>query len=372
MTGELIRFPAPPNAASPEEARACAEAFLGSDFDNAATDSPAFRFDQPETLLALCQLLESRIDGSPAVIAKAAVAAYDLLRSRTGLDNGFLFDEREYYLGELALLAGTALRVVYKVDDARAWFDRAQAWFLSTANLGGDIARVSYQRLALSMEQRQLSDVLHLAQPLQDAFVRTGAREMALKCAYLEALALRELGRFDEAVARFEMLCSEARDLKSSKVLGSSLVSLVQMYSESGQADRAATLVSEAEGVLKSSNNRVALGKLYWGVGLLMRTQNRPADAIQAFRAAQEEFARIAMPADGAALHLVIADMLLETGQERQAEWEIRAALPIIDELKMVPESFAAMSLLRESLRRRSIDRGALRKLHGYFEEIGS
>jgi hypothetical protein len=30
------------------------------------------------------------------------------------------------------------------------------------------------------------------------------------------------------------------------------------------------------------------------------------------------------------------------------------------------------MSLLRESVRRRSIDRTALRKLHGYFEEAGS
>lgn len=78
------------------------------------------------------------------------------------------------------------------------------------------------------------------------------------------------------------------------------------------------------------------------------------------------------MPADVAALHLVIADVLLDSGQERQAEWEIRAALPVIDRLKMVPEGFAAMSLLRESLRRRSIDRQALRNVHGYFEELSS
>ncbi|MEP6800893.1 MAG: hypothetical protein ABJC07_03070 [Acidobacteriota bacterium] len=372
MTGELIPFPAPLNSASPEEARASAEGFLESDFESIPVGSSEFRFDQPETLLALCQLIESRLDGSPALMARAAVTAYDLLKARTGSDNAFLFDEREYYLGELALLAGTALRVLFKVDEARTWFDRAQAWFLSTANLGGDIARVSYQRLALSLELRQLPDVLHLARPLRDAFLRTGAKEMALKCSYLEALALRELGRSDEALAEFEAICGEARDLKSPKMLGSALVCLVQLRSESGHADLAAKLVAEAEPILRSANNRVALGKLYWGVGVLMRSQSRPADAIQAFRAAQQEFAQIELPADGAALHLVIADLLLETGQERQAEWEIRAALPIIDELKMVPEGFAAMSLLRESLRRRSIDRGALRKLHGYFEDIGS
>ena len=54
---------------------------------------------------------------------------------------------------------------------------------------------------------------------------------------------------------------------------------------------------------------------------------------------------------------------------EAQAEWEVRAALPIIEEEKMVPEGFAALTLLRESLRRRKLDRQALRNLHGYFRE---
>ena len=65
----------------------------------------------------------------------------------------------------------------------------------------------------------------------------------------------------------------------------------------------------------------------------------------------------------------MIGDLLLEAGQDAQAEWEIRAALPIIDEEKMVPEGIAALSLLRESLRRRQIDKQALRELHGYFQE---
>ena len=78
------------------------------------------------------------------------------------------------------------------------------------------------------------------------------------------------------------------------------------------------------------------------------------------------------MRADVAAVHLVIADLLLENGQDKQAEWEIRQALPIIDEYKLVPEGFAALTLLRESLRRQKIDRQALRNLHGYFEELSA
>ena len=40
----------------------------------------------------------------------------------------------------------------------------------------------------------------------------------------------------------------------------------------------------------------------------------------------------------------------------REAEWEILAALPTIDEQGMVPEGFAAVALLRESVRQRKTD----------------
>jgi hypothetical protein len=40
--------------------------------------------------------------------------------------------------------------------------------------------------------------------------------------------------------------------------------------------------------------------------------------------------------------------------------------------LKMVPEGMAALSLLRESVRHQSVNRQALRDLHGYFEDLKS
>jgi tetratricopeptide (TPR) repeat protein len=283
-----------------------------------------------------------------------------------------LFDEREYYLGELSRIVGCCLRLLTRRDDAREWLDRAESRFLLTANSAADVARVSYQRLALYLEERKLSVVLELAEPLAESFERTGARESALKCRYAKAAALRELGRLPEALEEFQGLSGEARKLKSSKLLGPVFVALVQTYAEVGESEAAIRVLAEAEPYLRAEDNRVSLGKLYWGLGMLLRHQGKLSESVGAFRAAQQELLAIEMKADVAALHLVIADLLMEIGQERQAEWEIRAALPVIDELKMVPEGFAAMTLLRESLRRRSIDRQALRKLHGYFEEAGA
>jgi tetratricopeptide (TPR) repeat protein len=277
-----------------------------------------------------------------------------------------MVDDREHYLGELAMLAGGAYRILHRHEDASHWLDRSQSWFLLT-NSTGDVARVQYQRLALYMEQRRMSDVLHLATPLKETFVRFGADEESLKCEYLLGMALRELGRNEEARQVFESVLSRASEI-SSKLIGPTLSMLVQVHSDLGHTQIAAEMVRKAEPVLRKANNLVGLGKLYWGVGLLLRAEGRIAESIQTLRIAQEELRRIDLKADAAALHLLIADLLLEGGQDRQAQREIRAALPIIDELKMTPEGFAAMSLLRESIRRRSIDRQALRKLHRYFE----
>ena len=145
---------------------------------------------------------------------------------------------------------------------------------------------------------------------------------------------------------------------------------LFQIYAFLGDTERAFSAAQETIPALLRLNNRVGLAKLQLGLGYLLRAQGNLGRSIEAYRAAQKEFREIGMRADMAASHLVLADLLLDIGQSAQAEWEIRAALPVIDELELVSEGIAALSLLRESLRRRQIDRQALRSLNGYVEEL--
>jgi hypothetical protein len=67
-------------------------------------------------------------------------------------------------------------------------------------------------------------------------------------------------------------------------------------------------------------------------------------------------------------MSLVIAEFLIVLGREREAEWEIRTALPAIDEIRMVPEAIAAVALLRESASRKKTDLSALRELRSRLE----
>jgi hypothetical protein len=57
--------------------------------------------------------------------------------------------------------------------------------------------------------------------------------------------------------------------------------------------------------------------------------------------------------------------------RDREAEWEILAALPVIDEVKMVQEGLVAVALLRESVRRRRTDPIALQNLRAYLQANG-
>jgi len=67
-------------------------------------------------------------------------------------------------------------------------------------------------------------------------------------------------------------------------------------------------------------------------------------------------------------IRVVLAETLIAASRHREAEWEILAALPTIEEQKMVPEGFAAMTLLKESVRRRKTDPVALRDLREHLQ----
>jgi len=191
--------------------------------------------------------------------------------------------------------------------------------------------------------------------------------EDALKCRFLEAQALKETERLGEAKNLFAEIISEAERLPNERLAAIAQLDLVQVHAFLGDRDQALSLSRKAEPVLRRLENWVHLAKLQLGVAYLLREQGERAEAVENFREAQRQFTALGMHADVAAQNLVLAELFLEAGQPAQAELEIRAALPVIDELELVPEGLAALALLRDSLRLRQIDSKALRDLHGYF-----
>ena len=356
---------------SAEEGRALAEHVLATPKEERLSKTTELHLDDPEMLLSLLGILPKQWDAAPATVLEEATFLYgylEPLKIRYPTDP-MLCDEREYFLGEAARIAGTAARFLSRREEARNWFDLSEAWFLTTENGAANIARLSYQRLALRLEERDLEGVLRLTPHLIANLERLGMLEDAVKARFLLATVLMETAKLPDAIQVFEEIAERCRQLGNEGLLGHALVNITQCHALAGDSHNAALSAARTAPLLQNQGNHVALAKLHWGVGFAQRASGKIAEAIETFRSAQKEFSGIAMHADVAAVHLVLADLLLDTGQSAQAEWEIRAALPIIDEYKLVPEGIAALSLLRDSIRRRQIDRNALRGLHGYFRE---
>lgn len=365
MSGELVPFPLRARKISIDEAAQAAARVLDTPIGERSAKASHLALDDPEMLLSLCDLLRSRMEINPQSVRDEADFFFHYLSgSERAVGH---FDEREYFLGEFALLAGTACRFLFHREDAHKWFARAETRFVLTENASSNIARLAYQKLALATEERRFDEVLEAAPLWASAFRKLGLAEGALKCLFLEGSVLRELGQIARAIEVHERICVEAEASGNAKLLSLAFGNLAQYHRVAGHLDEALVYAQKALPYLQDGKNLISLAKLRWCVGDIFREQGNRIDALESYRSALRGSEEIGIRGDVAALHLVIADLLLDAGLDRQAEWEVRAALPIIDEEQMVPEGMAALGLLRESLRRRQLDRSALRELHGYF-----
>lgn len=366
MTGRVLSFPHRP--LSSEAGRKAAERVLATPLEERRAKARVLQLEDPETLLALCAMLRDRMTTSPADVLEEAGFLYRFIESPKR-EIG-LFDERDYFLGETALIAGGACRYVSRREEAWIWFDRAEAGFRHTMNAPGELSRLAYQRLAERFEERQLDLVIELLPSLVESFQKLGMPEDALKCRFLEGLAHVEKDEPSAAVSVFNQICAEAEERGNDQLLAQAYINLIHAHGMLGEASAAIEASRRAVPILNRLDNRIGLGKVHWGLAILLREAGHFAEAIDSYRKAQEAFEAIGMRADVAALNLVVADLLLEQDKSAEALREISAALPVIAELKMAPEGMAALSLVRESVRRQDVNRQALRELHGYFQEL--
>ena len=366
MSGRIIRFPK--HNLSLQQAEKAAEHILSLPQDERIRRKRSLHIEDPETLLALCSLIRARLTSDPSSARDEAEFFFHFV-DKPRRDIG-LFDERSYFLGELALLAGAACRQLSRREEAWIWFDRSEAGFRHTINAAADLSRLAYQRLAERFEERQVDVVLELLPSLVESFLTLGMAEDALKARFLEGLALMETDEGSRAATVFGEIAAEAEKLGNQQLLASAYGNLTHACGMIGDAERAIAASSKAIPILRQLNDQIALAKVQWGLATLLRETGQGLPAIEAYRQAQQQFDTIGMRADTAALSLVIADLLLDQGQDAEALREIAAALPVIDELKMAPEGMAALSLLRESALRQQVNRAALRELHGYFPQL--
>ncbi|HEY7113736.1 MAG TPA: hypothetical protein VIA45_12465 [Thermoanaerobaculia bacterium] len=310
-------------------------------------------------ILAICAELASRMNSRPGDVAKEAEAIYNRLDQNKGRIG--LFDDCDYLRGESALLAGAACRLLGRRDDAELWFDRAEAGYRHTINPVASLARVSFERMAQHYDMHRYERVLAVVPSLMKTFELLAMRRYELKTRFLEAMALKNLDRTADALGRLEALPDTSYLAEDMTLYGMVVANRAELLSASGRsAEAIETLrVALANGSLTSQP--LVAAHLKVAAAEYLRRQNNLGLAAELLRGAVGDYLALEMTTYVAYYRVLLAETLIALSRNREAEWEILAALPTIDSEKMVPEGFAALSLLRESVRRRTADVGALR-----------
>src|SRR5262249_34322880 len=119
MTGELRSFRR--RRLTPEQGKQAADSLLQIPIAERREREKELLLDDPETLLPLREALRQAGTAAPARVLAEATFVYQFLNELTPQYpmDAFLLDEREYFLGETARIAGTVCRDLARRDEAR-------------------------------------------------------------------------------------------------------------------------------------------------------------------------------------------------------------------------------------------------------------
>jgi tetratricopeptide (TPR) repeat protein len=364
-TARIIEFPvrAWSLGLTLEQAALFARSYLEASPEDRSEETALADF---EVLFAVCAQLRLERDVRPAKVAEEAAAIYRGLTKHS--DRVGVFDEREYLLGESAFLAGCSYRNLGQHDEAQRWLDRSEAGFRNTVNPGPGLSNVAYIRLALRFEMGRYKDVLDLIPSLRASFEKLEMRAELAKCRLLEAMSLKACGRTGAALEVLEAVRTQDAVVSDSFLHARILTEMGDVHQLEGRIDQAMKAYATALPLLENKPPSLALADLQMFVGSVYRDQGQPLNALKALRSSIVTYAELQAATRVSYVRLLIADTLLALGRHREAEWEILAALPAIEQGKMVPEGLAAVALLKESVRLRKTDPNALRDLREHLQ----
>lgn len=354
---------------SPGEVGETARAFLEKGVGERSQEETDRPLCDPDVVSSICKLLAEAVNSEPKLVSQRASALYCWLNSREG-DYG-LFDEREYFLGDAARLAAAAFRHLGDREETEIWLERAEASFRHTVNPGPPLTQVAHIRLALAYDKRRFKEVLEIIPSLLKSFEKFGMRSEAAKTRFLEAMALKSCSRYREAFDKFTSLSETLNATEEPGLLGQVLTEIGSSHAVEGRYEEAICSYKKSMTLLATAGRRQAVASLRIEVGETLAAQGGLSAAAEAFREGIHLYDELGMMTYVAYSRVILAETLIALGRHREAEWEILAALPTIEEQKMVPEGFMAVALLRESVGARKANPNALRELRAHLKANG-
>jgi len=340
---------------------ALGEGFLESITRGAAVEEAV----ETKTLFSAAASLRARADDEPLQTLKKAAALHQWLSARSQAVGSL--DEADLLLGIAALWAGTTLRISGHFQQANRWFDLAQERFLRVVNSAQQFAKLDYARATVLYQQSRCAELVPIFKALRSRFEKLGMPNDAARAGFTEAMTLASLNRWGEALEILEVLSESSVVLADGNLHAVVQVYLATSLAQLRERDRAEAAYATALRSVASGRHPIVAACLKWSIGDFYRSLGDAARALYFYRLVLTDYLSIGLRTLAAQIRLTIADVSLELGRDREAEQEIVWALPILEEEGLVGEGLAAVSLLKESVRRRKTDPRALRELREHL-----
>src|SRR5262245_37272517 len=293
-SAKVLRFPVrtTPTLTALEVLR-LASAYLAHSRGDGSAERRLELLQSPDVLLSVCTLLYDKVENAAADVLEEATALYRAVVDHNGSLG--VFDEKDYFLGQLAAIAGGASRIMGKRSEAEVWFERAEAGYRHTINPAPLLASVSYQRLALRCEAGQFAEVAELAPMLARSFEKLNMPRDYAKCTFLEALSLKAVGDHHKAESRFAVVTADNFAEVDPGLAGLAYVHMADMYVSDDRNELAENAYSHALPLLARGNRRPAIAQLKGTIAETSRRQARFTEAIAAYNEAVTEYSNLGM-----------------------------------------------------------------------------
>lgn len=328
----------------------------------AVEGNPGSPLVSPDLFMVLASLRRER-NSEP----RAALELYRTLdRQLTAPDRATpdLFDERSYFSYEVGLGFAHVYRTLGRVAEMQSWLGTAAQRAAGTVEEERCVVETRFCRLALDYEQNRCRSVPPGMTQLIEAAEKLGLNQLALRSRLMRGLIAGDSGDLRRALQEFEVLLQRVQGWMRPWIL----VAAAQAKLRLGSDLEGGRMLGETIRLARKFRQPVVLSNATGLAAQWLRDRGLYSEAADAYSDAISQLAALGMIGRVAYCRIVLAETLLLLGRHEEAELEIRAALPTIEEQRLVPEGLTALALLRESLRRRKTDRSALRELREHLQ----
>jgi tetratricopeptide (TPR) repeat protein len=306
----------------------------------------------PEAVFQALLYLRERGEATPRMVA---ARVRELYRAVNEDESSLPADLRVFFLSEAARVLAGVLRGIGRPSELTEWLDISEAHARLDVNPEPQLARIEMVRLLLCHEQSLHSRICRIAPRLERKFADLGMDEERVKCRIAWAAALKVLGRFEQALQVLDPVKKSRNQIRPS-LYGWVLLHSGDLYQLCGDYGRALEELIEAGRLLLEGRQFTGLADVKSMISGIYRAHGRLEEAIELLKSSEQQHALLGMRSGVAYHRILIAETYLAMGRPREAEIEIRAALPIIEEQGMLADAVIAVNLLREAVRQRKLD----------------